>query len=628
MPKTPFLQRLRQARHTAPLLADGAMGTLLHARGVSMDFCFDDLNRTNPQVVSSIHADYIAAGAEVIETNTFSANRYKLTEHGLQEAVAAINRAGVACAQAALAAVAARNTAKHEVYIAGAVGPLGVRLKPFGRLTAAEARAAFHEQISALQGVDVLILETFSDHLELAEALAAARAALPDVPVVCHMTFGGDDRTLLGYLPSKVAQDLHDAGADVIGVNCSGGPEQLSRIAHAMHHALPDALLSVMPNAGFPKAVGGRIMYTATTDYFAEYALTFKAAGASMMGGCCGTTPDHIAAMRRALDDPRREMPHLQTLETPIVEDLPPNERPTVLAQHLASGHFVITVEMSPPRAYTVHKLISSARLLQEAGADCLDIADSPTARMRMSPWAVCHLLHTQLNIETVLHFPTRGRNLLRIQGDLLAAHALGLRNLFIVMGDPTAIGDYPEAHDSYDIAPSALIGLVKHKMNQGQDQANNSIGQPTAFTVGCAVNMGADDLDKEIKLTIKKQEMGADFALGQPVFEPARVERFLKRYQEIAATPFTLPVLMGAMPLFSLKHAQFLNNEVPGLTIPQPLLKRVEDAGEAAPQEGIRIASQLMSDMIGMVQGMYLIPAYGRYELAAEVIDSLRVRR
>jgi homocysteine S-methyltransferase len=279
---------------------------------------------------------------------------------------------------------------------------------------------------------------------------------------------------------------------------------------------------------------------------------------------------------------------------------------------------------MHPPRSFAGTKLLAAARLLQEAGADVLDVADSPTARMRMSPWAVCHFLQSQLHIETILHFPTRGRNLLRVQGDLLAAHALGLRNLFVVMGDPTRIGDYPEAMDNYDVAPSSLIGVVKHKMNSGVDQAGNSIGQPTSFTVGCALNMFADDLDKEIGTLLKKLENGADFALGQAVFDVRGIERFHRRYREITGGDFTLPVLMGLMPLYSLKHAQFLHNEIPGISIPEATMKRIEDAGEAAPEAGVQIAQELLREMHGLVAGAYIIPAFGHYELAAEVIDGL----
>jgi homocysteine S-methyltransferase len=368
------------------------------------------------------------------------------------------------------------------------------------------------------------------------------------------------------------------------------------------------------------------MMYPATGAYFAEYALTFKAIGASIIGGCCGTTPEHIAAMREALDDPKRTLPEIHVVEMRGDDHVPVTERPTGLQRKLNEGKFVVTVEMAPPRSFVPGKLLAAAQLLQEAGADMVNVADSPTARMRMSPWAVCHFLQTGLNLETVLHFPTRGRNLLRVQGDLLAAHALGLRNLFVVMGDPTKIGDYPEAMDNYDVAPSALIGIIKQRMNQGVDQAGNSIGQPTSFTVGCALNMFVDDIDREIATLRKKIENGADFALGQAVFQPHLIERFLRRYEEIEGQPLKLPVVMGLMPLYSLKHAQFLHNEVPGVSIPDSIMKRMEDAGLNAPDEGVRIAQELLHDIKGLVQGAYIIPAFGHYELAADVIDALAV--
>ncbi|MBI5666411.1 MAG: bifunctional homocysteine S-methyltransferase/methylenetetrahydrofolate reductase [Chloroflexi bacterium] len=620
MATIPFLERLKQEQ---PLLADGAMGTMLHQQGVPFTECFDELNLSHPEQVARIHRAYLEAGAELIETNTFGANRYKLAKHGLEDRVSDINCAGVKLARQVIDA-----SFRDDVYLAGSVGPLGVRLKPFGRVALADARAAFAEQIGALAsaGVDVILLETFADRLELLEAIAAARQVAPDVPVVAQMTFAQDDRTLLGDLPAQVARDLWKAGADVIGVNCGGGPEQLSRILQAMRQAAPHAIVSAMPNAGMPEAVGGRTMYPATSAYFADYALTFKAIGANIIGGCCGTTPEHIAAMRKALDDPARPLPYIAVLEHAGDEHTLVPERPTELARKLAAGQFVVTVEVSPPRSFVPQKLLASAQLLQEAGADMVDVADSPTARMRMSPWAVCHFLQTRLNLETVLHFPTRGRNLLRVQGDLLAAHALGLRNLFVVMGDPTRIGDYPEAMDNYDVAPSALIGVVKNRLNHGVDQAGNSIGQPTTFTVGCALNMGAADLDHEIATLHKKLDNGADFAISQVVFDPAVIERFHRRYEEIEGQPFTLPVLMSAAPLYSLKHALFLHNEVPGISIPDAILKRIEDAGENAPAEGVKIAGEVLRDLRGLVQGAYIIPAFGKYELAAEVIDTIKV--
>jgi homocysteine S-methyltransferase len=300
--------------------------------------------------------------------------------------------------------------------------------------------------------------------------------------------------------------------------------------------------------------------------------------------------------------------------------------RPTALADRLAAGQFTVTVEVSPPRSFNVEKLLRSAHLLRDAGAHILDVADTPAARMRMSPYAAAHLIQDQVGVETVLHFPTRGRNLLRIQGDLLAAHAMGLRNVFVTMGDPTKIGDYPDANDSYDIVPSKLITLIKHSMNNGVDQAGNSIGAPAGFLVGCALNMGADDLDHEIKILGNKLSAGADFALGQPVFEPWKIERFLRRYEEITSETFNLPVLLGVMPLYSLKHAQFLHNEVPGITIPDSIFKRMEDAGEHAPQEGVAIAQELLGAMASLVAGAYVIPAFGKYELAAEVVSAIPV--
>ncbi len=623
MAKVAFLERLKQDK---PILGDGAMGTLLHQHGVPIKSCFDELNLTQPEQVKRIHREYILAGADLIETNTFGANRYKLAKHGLEDKVELINQTGVKLARQVIEDV----NPNRDVYIAGSVGPLGVRLKPFGRIRPEEARAAFSEQIKALvdAGADLILMETFSDLMELLEALSASHEVAPDVPVVTHMTYGQDDRTLLGDLPAQVARDLYKGGADVIGVNCGGGPEQLSHILQAMRQAVPDAIISAMPNAGFPESVGERMMYPATVEYFAEYALTFKAIGASMIGGCCGTTPEHIAAMRRALDNPDLPLPHIEILETYGDDHALVPERPTELARKLAAGRFVVTVEMRPPRSFVPQKILASAQLLQEAGADMVNVADSPTAQMRMSPWAVCYFLQSRLNIETVLHFPTRGRNLLRVQGDLLAAHSLGLRNLFVVMGDPTKIGDYPEAMDNYDVAPSALISIIKHKMNNGTDQAGNSIGQPTTFTVGCAVNMFAADLDREIGTLIKKQENGADFALGQPAFEPGRIEIFHQRYREITGEDLKLPVLMGLLPLYNSKHAQFLHNEIPGISIPETLKKRMEDAGENAPMEGVRIAQELLRDLRGLVQGAYIIPAFGRYELAAEVIDGLAVAR
>jgi homocysteine S-methyltransferase len=615
MPRQTLLNLLSRNK---PLLADGAMGTYLHGRGIAINAAFDELNLKRPELILDVHRAYVAAGADIIETNTFGANRFKLAENGLAERTTQVNRSG-----AALARLAA-SEADRLVLVAGSVGPSGVGIQPYGRVKPEEVRAAFAEQIAALAagGVDVIVLETFPHVHEIVEAIAAAREVAPSLPVIAQMTFTADDRTLLGYLPGRVAHEVKAAGADVIGVNCSGGPAQIARILQAMAQAEPEGYYSAMPNAGLPENVGGRMMYPATTEYFADYALTFKAMGASIIGGCCGTTPEHIASMRLALDDASRTLPTITLFEDmhdEVTESVP---RHSELADKLARGKFVISVEMSPPRSHSLERMVEAATLLRDAGADVINVPDSPTARMRMSPWAACNVIQAQLGMESVLHFPTRGRNLLRIQGDLLGAHALGQRNLFVCMGDPTKIGDYPEAMDNYDIVPSALIRLVKQRLNVGIDQAGNSIGQPTGFTVGCALNMGAQDVDKEIDLLLKKMEAGADFALSQPVFIPQSVERFLARYQELRGEALKMPILMGVMPLYSLRHAQFLDNEIPGINIPPHIMKRIEDAGDEAAQEGVRVAQELLRELHTLVQGAYIIPAFGKYELAAQVID------
>ncbi len=621
MGKIPFRERLAQG----VILADGAMGTLLHARGVPIDACFDELNLSRPDLVLAVHRDYLAAGAEVLETNTFGANRFKLAEHGLEDRVQEINRAGVVLAREALEAAG-----KREAYVAGSVGPLGVRLAPVGRVTAQQAYEAFREQIAALcaAGADLLILETFSDLNEIHEAARAARDVC-DLPLVAQVTFTRDDRTLLGSTPAQAAQALAALGAEVIGVNCSNGPAQIMRIIRQMQAALADGprvYFSALPNAGWPEYVGGRVMYPSSPEYFAEYAVALRDQGVAIVGGCCGTTPQHIAAMRAALDSPLTvevSLPAEPAAEVTEEKAAPP--APGTLARKLARGEFVVAVEMSPPRGVVVDKLLHAARLLREAGADVIDVTDSPMARMRMSPWAVCYLLESHAGIETVLHFPTRGRNLLRVQGDLLAAHALGVRNLFVVMGDPTHIGDYPDAADNYDIVPSGLVRLIKHNLNQGVDWAGNPIGQPTNFLVSCALNLNAPAPDHELRTLRRKLESGADYLITQPVFEAETYRRFMARYEDQYG-PLHTPVLVGVLPLYSARHAAFLHNEVPGIVIPEAIMRRIEAAGEEAPREGVRIALELAAELQSMgAAGLYLLPQFGRYDLIAGIISAVR---
>lgn len=612
-----FAQLLAQNR---PLLSDGAMGTMLHARGVGFDECFDELNLTNPAVVADVHREYIEAGAQIIQTNSFGANRYKLEKHGLEDKVDEINRAAVELARRVVLA------SFKDVLIAGDIGPLGVRLVPFGRVQLEEARDAFREQIGALvaAGVDLILIETMTDLYEAREAIAAAREVAPDLPVVASMTFTRDDRTLLGDSPAKVAKGLQLAGADLIGVNCSGGPNQLLRILKAFRQALPEGKFSVMPNAGWPQQVGGRIMYPAGADYFGDYALALWQNGANLIGGCCGTTPAHIASMRKAIDS-MPEVKELNGFQT-VDRDEPAEaaEQPTQFAQRLAQGKFVVAVEMDPPRGLRTQKLLAGASLLAEAGVDVIDVADSPMARMRMSPWAVCSLIQRKVEVETVLHFPTRGRNLLRVQGDLLAAHSLGVRNVFVVMGDPTAIGDYPDAMDDYDMVPSGLIKLIKQGFNAGVDHAGTDIGQPTSFFVGCALNLNPDNLELEIKNLRRKLRAGADYILTQPIYTPDAAKAFLHRYGEEFG-PLSIPLMVGVLPLYNARHAAFLHHEVPGILIPDVHISRLEKAGEQAPKEGVRIAVELVQEMRSSVQGVYIMPAFNRFDIAAEVIDAVR---
>ena len=604
-----------------PILGDGAMGTMLNARGVGFDQCFDALNLENPSLVAQVHREYIEAGAQIIQTNTFGANRYKLTEHNLGDKVEQINQAGVELAKEAV------RKSNKDILVAGDVGPLGVRLAPFGRVQAEDARQVFAEQIKSLcqAGADLLIFETMTDVREMQEAIKAARQVC-DLPVIASMTFTRDDRTVLGDSPVSVAETLHQAGADVIGVNCSGGPAQIWRILRQMREAVPDARLSAMPNAGWPERVGGRIMYPAGPDYFNDYTVALREIGVCLIGGCCGTTPEHISSMRAALSDPDIEFVSngMSLAREEIESQLTMEGVPSNLSQKLSSGEFVFSVEMDPPRGLSTHKLLAGASLLADAGADVINIADSPMARMRMSPWAVCSLIQREFGIETVLHFPTRGRNLLRVQGDLLAAHAMDIRNVFVVMGDPTEIGDYPEAMDDYDLVPSGLIHLIKCGFNVGIDHAGVEIGQPTSFFVGCALDLIPQDVEREVRNLHRKIKSGADFILTQPIYQPEMAERLIIEYENRHGKLMT-PILGGVLPLFGHRHASFLHNEVPGIIIPDEIQRRIKDAGENAPQEGVRIASELIEQMRAWAQGIYLMPAFNRYDLAGDIVEAAK---
>ena len=622
-----FLERLTRG----PILGDGAMGTQLYARSASPESSFEALNLTRPEIVSDVHSAYLAAGAEIVESNTFGANRFKLAEHHLAHQVGEINAAGVRLARQAV------ESAGRAAFVAGSVGPLGVLLAPTGPLAPEEAHAAFREQVAALAqaGADVIMLETFGDLAEIQEAIRAAQAVC-SLPIVAQMTFTLDGRTPLGHMPDTVARTLAEMGVAVIGANCSVGPARILPVIQAMQAAVetadnqgrPQPYLSAQPNAGWPESVGGRILYPATPEYLGDYAQRFVVAGTTLVGGCCGTTPDHIRAMRLTLNAlalmPGRATRVSVVSPAPKEEKPLPPEPPTELAKKLEAGKFVVSVEVSPPKGFDAGGVLSGALMLKQEGADVVNIADSPRARMRMSPWAVAHLVQTQVGIESVLHFPTRGRNLLRVQGDLLAAHALHVRNLFVVMGDPPSIGDYPQATDNYDLVPSGLVKLIKQSFNRGADSAGASIGRPCSFTVGVALDPGAADVDREIKTLRKKVGAGADFALTQPVFEAGVVRAFLARYEELHG-PLELKLLVGILPLASARHAEFLHNEVPGITLTESVRDRMRLAGDKGRQEGIKIAQELLAELREIVAGVYLMPPFGRFDTAAEVFSIVR---
>ena len=617
MNRQTFISRLRER----PFLFDGAMGTLLHSHGVPMDISFDGINLTQPAVVADIHRAYIEAGSDIIETNSFGANRYKLAEYGLQNQVREINQAAVNIARRVI------DSAFREVWLAGSVGPLGVRLAPLGRVPLAEAGDAFREQIGALVdgGIDLLVLETMSDLYEIETAVAVTRELAPNLPIVAQMTFTRDDRTLLGHAPSVVAQRLAALDVDAIGINCSGGPAQVLRLLLVMRQIAPDKLLAAAPNAGWPEQTErGRVLYPATPDYFGQYTHALVEAGAALVGGCCGTNQAHIAAMRQALDHPAPSpipLPEIQIV-TQAEKKTAVLDPPTQLAENLKNGRYIVTVEMSPPKGVATQRLIEGAHMLKEAGANLLNMADSPLARMRMSAWAAAHLVQKSVGMETVLNFPRRGRNLLRIQGDLLAAYAMGIRNLFVAMGDPTKIGDYPEAMDSYDIVPTGLIHLIKQQFNSGLDKAGNSIGQPTNFVVGCALNLTPADPEREMTLLRRKIRNGADFALTQPVFDPAAARQFVDLY-EATYEEKMLPLIVGVKPLYNGRNAEFLHHEVPGMSIPESLRQRMAEATDPQ-QEGVLIAQEILGELRPFTQGVYLMPAFGRYDLVASVMDVL----
>src|ERR1700757_549497 len=601
-----------------PVLADGAMGTVLYARGVFINRCYDELNLSDPNLILSIHEDYLHAGAEIIETNTFGANRFRLARHGLTEKVAEINAAGVKLARQAVDHIKEKQAG--TAWVAGSVGPLGVRLEPLGKTGLDEARAAFAEQIHALagSGVDLLVIETMPALNEAREALLAAQETAPDLPVLVMVTVDDESNCLDGSSPQHAAALLTEWGAGAIGVNCSTGPATVLTAVEAMR-AATDLPLAAMPNAGMPRAIEGRNIYLCSPEYMASFARKAIAAGAQIVGGCCGTTPNHIRAMRsamRAIDAQARVTDGGKHAE--ISTETPPaplgqRSRIGSLVEH---DQFVTLVEIVPPKGIDCSKEIEGARLLAQLGVHAINVPDSPRASARMSAQSLCIQIQQHTGIETILHYTCRDRNVLSIQSDLLGASSIGLKNILCLTGDPPRLGNYPDATAVFAVDAIGLVNVV-NRLNHGLDIGGNPIGASTGFTLGVAANPGVPDIDNEIRRFAYKVEAGAEYAITQPVFDLRLLDVFLRRIEE-----FRIPVIAGIWPLTSLRNAEFMKNDL-RVSMPDEIMGRMAAAEtpEAARAEGIRIAQEMLSAARPMVQGVQVSAPFGRYALAVDVV-------
>jgi homocysteine S-methyltransferase len=588
-----------------PVLVDGAMGTTLYARGVFINRCYDELNLTDPGLILSIHEEYLQAGAEIIETNTFGANRFRLTRHGLADKVSEINIAGVQLARQAVEHL--KDKQAGDAFVAGAIGPLGVRLEPLGKTGLDEARAAFAEQISALttEGVDLLIIETMPALNEAREALTAAREIAPHLPVLVMVTVDDESNCLDGASSALAAAQLTEWGADAIGVNCSTGPTTVLTAIEAMRPAttLP---LAAMPNAGMPRAVEGRNIYLCSPEYMASFARKAIQAGVQFVGGCCGTTPNHIRAMRsamRAIDAQDRvevtgAAPELNS-ETPPA----PLGARSHLGALVAEGIFVTLVEIVPPRGIDCMKEIEGARILAQLGVHAINVPDSPRASARMSAQSLCIQIQQHTDIETILHYTCRDRNLLSIQSDLLGASSIGLHNILCLTGDPPKLGNYPDATAVFDVDSIGLVNIVR-RLNHGLDIGSNAIGASTNFTIGVAANPGVADIEQELRRFAFKVEAGAEYAITQPVFDLRLLESFLERIRE-----HHIPVIAGIWPLVSLRNAEFLKNDL-RVSMPEEIL--------------LRMAQEMLEAVRPFVQGVQVSAPFGRYTVAADVIAAV----
>jgi homocysteine S-methyltransferase len=603
-------------------LFDGAMGTMLYAKGVFINKCYDELNLRSPEIVLDVHRQYVRAGAEIIETNTYGANRVKLRGFGIDEELREINLSAVEMA---------RKAAGDSVYVAGAIGPLGIRIEPYGPTALDEARDIFREQVAALRdgGVDLFVLETMSNIAEIEQGILAVRDVC-SLPIIAQMTIGNDGRTIYGDTPPIIAQRLDAIGADVIGLNCSVGPDVMLDAIEEIT-AVTAKKISCQPNAGLPREVNGRQMYMASPDYMAKYAKRLIHKGVKFLGGCCGTTPEHIKVMADAVRplSPRRSF---VIVERDPEDTKPRGVEPAPLATRshwgakLAAGEFVTTIEITPPKGPNPDKMIESVRSIKEAGVDAVNVPDGPRAQNRMGAIAVAVLLQQRVGIETVLHYCCRDRNLLGMHSDLLGCAALGLHNLLLITGDPPKMGPYPDATAVFDIDSIGLTNMV-NLMNHGLDLGGNPFGDPTCFTIGVGVNPGHLDLEYELRRLDWKVKAGGEYAITQPVFDVEVLERFLERIE-----PMKLPVVAGIWPLLSYRNAQFMNNEVPGVSVTDEVMERMRIASEKSKEHGLRegvtIARETLERVRDRVAGVQVSAPLGRVDLALQVFDGLVEKR
>lgn len=609
----PFRTRLKEG----PILCDGAMGTLLDLYEYP-DLPHEIQNLRNPEIVERIHREYIDAGAEIIQTNTFSGNRLRLAQFHYEDKVREINVAGVQIA---------RRAAGRQAYVAGSVGPTGKLLEPLGKLRLAEAREVFREQIGILveTGIDLLILETFVSLSELDAAIDAAKELGVGIPIIAQKAFPEDGAILSGTFPVEVVEHLISKGVDVVGANCTVGPQRMFSIIRTMYK--DGVIMSAQPAAGIPTLLDGRSIYHTTPEYLAQYAKELVQAGVTIIGACCGSTPAHIRAMKRVLEELGTPAPVVRQKEPkkpsprPGVEVVTPSdtgEGGSRFARNIGKK-FLTTVELDIPRGLDMSSVIEGARYLQGYGIDGINITDGARARLRLSPIAISYQVQTHAGIEAITHLATRDRNMISLQSELMSAHTFGLRNILAITGDPTNIGDYPQATSVFDIDSSGLIRAAK-AMNEGRDLMGNAIDARTSFLIACAANPMADNMDREIAKMEKKVAAGVDIVFTQPIYELRTLEQFLKRIER-----WSVPVMVGVLPLRSYKHAEFLHNEIPGMVIPDAIRERLRHAGERAAEEGIEQAIGFLREAKSMVAGAYLMPPFKKYDIVPRILDAIR---